>query len=226
VRDSALGFYAANVSHEGANGAGVHDRNAETAIAGEVKRRISASPVRKDLLWLVDRVIQRCDVAASCDAAAEVSFYFVRSLFPFLLMLAGLLGWSPTTAQWNAGRFRVAIIWQDFRYAVLFNHPWRVIATSFVLWRGGDLIISLLSGEGQRWQWATPGSVVSVFSLSLTSSALNFYMNHAGNISRLYGTLAGSIVIMPWIYVANLSLLAGRKADAALTAFKTHPAVA
>ena len=267
-------------------------------------------------------MIQRCYVDASFDAAAQVSFYFVLSLFPFLLMLAGLLGWLPTTTRWeefatwlanylpsrtqhtmltimldlsrsyrsflsfgllltiwsastgflslmnalsqaygtkdrrtylrrrliamattilaaaflliwfgvwNAGHFLVAIISQDFRYAVLFNRQWRIlqgIVTFFVLWLGVDLVTYALPGGRKRWRWVTPGSVVSVLSLSLTSSALNFYMNHADNISRLYGTLTGFIVIMLWIYVANLSLLVGAETDAALTEFKTHPAEA
>jgi membrane protein len=268
----------------------------------------------------VHRVIGRCYADASFDAAAQVSFYFVLSLFPFLLMLAGLLGWLPTTGRWdafaawltnylprrtqhtmltimldlshgyrsflsfglvltiwsastgflslmsalsqaygtkdqrsylkrrliamsttisaaafliiwfgvwNAGHLLVAIISQDFRYAVLFNQQWKIlqgIATFLVLWLGVDTITWVLPGGRKKWRWVTPGSILSVLSLSATSSALNFYMNHAGSVSRLYGTLTGFIVIMLWIYVANLSLLIGAETDAAVAEFKIQPA--
>lgn len=38
----------------------------------------------------------------SLDLAAQVSFYFVLSLFPFLIVLASLLGWLPTTTRWDS----------------------------------------------------------------------------------------------------------------------------
>jgi membrane protein len=314
------GLEVSQFSQQGPNGARLHDRNAGPGIRGPVESGISVSRVRQNLVWLARRVIRRCYADASFDAAAQVSFYFVLSLFPFLLMLAGLLGWLPTTGRWdafaawltnyfprrtqhtmltimldlshgyrrflsfgllltiwsastgflslmsalsqaygtkdqrsylkrrliamsttisaaallviwfgvwNAGHLLVAIISQDFAYAVLFNQQWKIlqgIATFLVLWLGVDTITWVLPGGRKKWRWVTPGSILSVLSLSATSSALNFYMNHAGSVSRLYGTLTGFIVIMLWIYVANLSLLIGAEMDAAVAEFKTHPA--
>jgi membrane protein len=278
----------------------LHDRNRGTGITWPVESRISVSRVTRYLVWLVHRVIRRCYADASFDAAAQVSFYFVLSLFPFLLMLAGLLDWLPTTGRWdtfaawltdylprrtqhtmltiwsastgflslmsalsqaygtkdqrsylkrrliamsttisaaallviwfgawNAGHLLVAVISQDFRYAVLFNQQWKIlqgIATFLVLWLGVATITWVLPGGRKKWRWVTPGTILSVFSLSATSSALNFYMNHAGSVSRLYGTLTGFTVIMLWIYVANLSLLIGAETDATVSEFKVHPA--
>jgi membrane protein len=65
------------------------------------------------------------------------------------------------------------------------------------------------------------GSLLSVIVLSGTSTALNIYVNYAGRVSRVYGALTGFIVIMLWIYVANLSLLVGAETDAAMAEFKT-----
>ncbi len=36
------------------------------------------------------------------DMAAEMSFYFVLSLFPFFLVLAAILGWLPSTTVWQS----------------------------------------------------------------------------------------------------------------------------
>jgi membrane protein len=59
-------------------------------------------------LKLVRAIWKRC-VADSCpDLAAQVSFYFVLSAFPFLLVMSGILGWISTTSQWS--RFAVWLI--------------------------------------------------------------------------------------------------------------------
>jgi len=49
---------------------------------------------------LVKRVLVRCYSNESLNGAAQVSFYFVLSMFPFFLMIAALLGWAPTNAGW------------------------------------------------------------------------------------------------------------------------------
>src|SRR5215467_11512253 len=49
---------------------------------------------------LVRRVLVRCYSNHSLNGAAQVSFYFVLSMFPFFLMIAALLGWAPTNAGW------------------------------------------------------------------------------------------------------------------------------
>ena len=36
------------------------------------------------------------------DMAAQVSFYFALSCFPFLLVLAALLGWVHRSASWDS----------------------------------------------------------------------------------------------------------------------------
>src|SRR5262249_4093089 len=49
---------------------------------------------------LVRRILVRCYENDSLNGAAQVSFYFVLSMFPFFLVVAALLGWVPTTAGW------------------------------------------------------------------------------------------------------------------------------
>jgi len=54
-----------------------------------------------------------------------------------------------------------------------------------------------------------PGGVLAAF-LWLTASALfALYATQIGSYSRLYGSLAGLVVFLIWVWFANLSLLAG-----------------
>jgi membrane protein len=50
---------------------------------------------------LIRRVWNRLNSDDCTNLAAQVSFYFVLSLFPFFLVLASVLGWIPTTSKWD-----------------------------------------------------------------------------------------------------------------------------
>jgi uncharacterized BrkB/YihY/UPF0761 family membrane protein len=69
-------------------------------------------------VFLLRKIWKRLDADGCADLAAQVSFYFVLSLFPFLLVLASLPGWIPTTDRWEAfaiyralGGFIVLMLW-------------------------------------------------------------------------------------------------------------------
>lgn len=52
------------------------------------------------LVTFLKRVWQECRIAEAMDIAAQVSFYFALSCFPFLLVLAALLGWIHRSENW------------------------------------------------------------------------------------------------------------------------------
>src|SRR3984885_12335243 len=68
-------------------------------MSGRVHR--SWMPARPNPLYLVPKIWDRLNSDDCIDLAAQVSFYFVLSLFPFFLVLASLLGWIPTTDRWD-----------------------------------------------------------------------------------------------------------------------------
>ena len=60
--------------------------------------RLRAS--RSASLVFLQRVWAECRIAEAMDMAAQVSFYFALSCFPFLLVLAALLGWIHRSENW------------------------------------------------------------------------------------------------------------------------------
>lgn len=52
-------------------------------------------PQNVGIIW---KNVQRDDCV---DLAAQMSFYFVLSLFPFLIVIGSVVGWLPTTILWN-----------------------------------------------------------------------------------------------------------------------------
>jgi len=57
---------------------------------------------RPSFAKLAAGIWRRCTCDSCPDLAAQVSFYFVLSAFPFLLVMSGLLGWISTTSKWTA----------------------------------------------------------------------------------------------------------------------------
>lgn len=65
---------------------------------------------------------------------------------------------------------------------------------------------------------ALPGGVLAVLLWLLMSAGFALYAAHSGTYSRLYGSLAGSVVFLVWLWLSNLSLVAGAQFNAELAA--------
>lgn len=64
-----------------------------------------------------------------------------------------------------------------------------------------------------RFRWLTPGSLAAIIVLGIASALFAFYVGNFGNYDRTYGALAGIIVFLLWIWIANNALLFGAELD-------------
>ena len=60
----------------------------------------------------------------------------------------------------------------------------------------------------QCWEWITPGSLMGSVVLLVVSVAFRVYVQNWGNYSATYGSLAGIVVLMSWVWLCALTLLA------------------
>jgi membrane protein len=58
-----------------------------------------------------------------------------------------------------------------------------------------------------RWERITPGSLVGTLTLCGVSLLFRIYVQHWGNYSATYGSLAGIIVLMSWLWLCALDVL-------------------
>ena len=58
-----------------------------------------------------------------------------------------------------------------------------------------------------------PATLVVALSFIGATVGFEIYLAHGSNMPTLYGALAGFIVLMLWIYLANLVLLIGAETD-------------
>ena len=81
------------------------------------------------------------------------------------------------------------------------------------------------------WRWVTPGSVVAVLLWMGLSLGFKVYVDHFSNYNAAYGSIAGVIVLMLWLYLTGVVILLGGEINAqieraalALRSFSTQSA--
>ena len=65
-------------------------------------------------------------------------------------------------------------------------------------------------------RWMTPGGVVAVLIWIAASVGFGFYVANFGSYDKTYGSLAGAVVFLVWLWISNLAVLFGAELDAEL----------
>jgi membrane protein len=66
------------------------------------------------------------------------------------------------------------------------------------------------------FRWITPGGVLGVLLWLLASAGFAFYVANFGSYNKAYGSLAGVIVFLVWLWISNLAVLLGAELNAEL----------
>ncbi|QKW17987.1 YihY/virulence factor BrkB family protein [Kitasatospora sp. NA04385] len=70
--------------------------------------------------------------------------------------------------------------------------------------------------RGRGWRWISPGSLLAVLLWLVLSGGFAAYVANFASYNRTYGTLAGVIVFLVWLWLSNLAILLGLEFDAEL----------
>ena len=65
-------------------------------------------------------------------------------------------------------------------------------------------------------RWVSVGAAVAILVWVLASVAFGFYVSNFSSYNKTYGSLAGIIVFLLWLWITNLALLFGAEIDAEL----------
>ena len=66
------------------------------------------------------------------------------------------------------------------------------------------------------FRWVTPGGVLAVGIWIVASAGFAFYVANFGSYNKTYGSLAGAIVFLVWLWISNLAVLLGAEFNAEL----------
>lgn len=92
---------------------------------------------------------------------------------------------------------------------------WPVLALLVVL------IVAILyyatpNAKQPKFRWISIGALLAIIVLGLATLGFGLYVANFSNYDRTYGSLAGIIVFLLWLWIANLALLFGAEFDAEL----------
>ncbi|MDY0909395.1 YihY/virulence factor BrkB family protein [Microbacterium sp. CFBP9034] len=92
---------------------------------------------------------------------------------------------------------------------------WPVLALVVVL------IIAILyyatpNAKQPKFRWISIGALLAIIVLAIATTAFALYVTNFSNYDRTYGSLAGIVIFLLWLWIANLALLFGAEFDAEL----------
>ncbi|HEX8689957.1 MAG TPA: YihY/virulence factor BrkB family protein [Solirubrobacterales bacterium] len=92
---------------------------------------------------------------------------------------------------------------------------WPVMAAIFLLMIA-VLYYASPNAKLRGFKWVTPGSLAAIVVWILASAAFALYVANFGAYDKTYGTLAGLIVLLVWLWITNLAILFGLELNAEL----------
>jgi membrane protein len=87
---------------------------------------------------------------------------------------------------------------------------WPVLAGIFVLTI--DILYYASPNVKLRgFRWVTPGAIVALVVWVVASAAFALYVANFGSYDKTYGTLAGVVVLLVWLWITNVAILLGHQ---------------
>ena len=90
---------------------------------------------------------------------------------------------------------------------------WPVIAIVFMAMLA-FLFYAAPNVRHPSFRWVSPGAILAVVIWLIASGAFAFYVANFGSYNKTYGTLAGVIVFLTWLWISNIAVLLGAELNA------------
>jgi YihY family inner membrane protein len=90
--------------------------------------------------------------------------------------------------------------------------PILLLVTSFLF----ALLYWAAPNAKQKFRWITPGGVLAIAIWLVASACFAFYVANFSSYPKTYGSLAGLIVFLVWVWMSNVAILLGAELNAEL----------
>jgi membrane protein len=116
---------------------------------------------------------------------------------PVAQSLGNLIGLGSTAVLvWNIAKWPVMLVIVVFIVALLYY------ATPNI--------------KQPKFRWLSIGAIVAIVVWIVLSALFGFYVSNFGSYNKTYGSLAGVIVFLLWLWLTNIALLFGAELDSEL----------
>ncbi|MGW3787529.1 YihY/virulence factor BrkB family protein [Micromonospora chokoriensis] len=103
---------------------------------------------------------------------------------------------STAVAVWDIAKWPVLLVLVSLMFAILY-------------WASPN-------ARHGGFRWVSPGGVLAVVIWLLISGLFAFYVSNFSSYDKTYGTLAGVIIFLVWLWLSNIAILLGAEFDAEL----------
>ena len=144
-------------------------------------------------MWKL-RPLQLLVTLAGSVLAAAVGFMLAVS-GPVATAIGDTIGaGSVALTGWNIARWPVILVFVTLAVAMLYYVTPNV--------------------QQPKFRWVSIGAAVAIMVWIAASVLFGVYVAHFGTYNKTYGTLAGVVVFLLWLWITNLALLFGAELDA------------
>ena len=105
------------------------------------------------------------------------------------------------------GAFVVA--WKVIQWPVMLAFLFGAFALTYYF--GPDL-------DSPEWHWVSPGSAIGLVLWLAASFGIKVYLSFFNSYNKTYGSLAGVVILMLWLYVTGIAILVGGEVNAVIGA--------
>jgi membrane protein len=111
--------------------------------------------------------------------------------------VGSLLGVGSTAVQvWDIAKWPVLLLVVSFMFTILY-------------WASPNV-------KQPGFRWLSPGGVLAVATWVIASGLFALYVSNFGSYNKTYGTLAGVIIFLVWLWISNVAILLGAEFNAEL----------
>ena len=102
---------------------------------------------------------------------------------------------SAAVTAWDIAKWPVLLLLVSFMFALLY-------------WASPN--------AKQGFRWVTPGGILAVVVWLVASVAFALYVANFSSYNKTYGSLAGAIIFLVWLWISNIAILLGAELNAEL----------
>jgi YihY family inner membrane protein len=102
---------------------------------------------------------------------------------------------STAVTVWNIAKWPVLLVIVGFLFSLLY-------------WASPN--------AKQGFRWVSPGGILAIVVWVIASAAFALYVANFGSYNKTYGTLAGLIIFLVWLWISNSAILLGAELNAEL----------
>jgi membrane protein len=138
-----------------------------------------------------------------------IAILLTIGLAGFVILSLALVLYGPTIGQWIADRMG---------FGAAFTHIWNVLQWPVIAGLMSVVVAAIYyicpDRRYKRWHLITPGSLFAVLMWLIVSLGFKAYVDNFSDYNKVYGSIAGVIVLMLWFYWTGLVLLLGGEINA------------